>query len=195
MPPEEEENQWPPNANVITFELRRLDYGTICKAPALIVTTRAMRGNLQTKKDVEEQEEYSSDEAPHLSDLERIARTARIATKALEVENEILQDRERPNIVHNLEGSEMGEWKGPRILLDEFDGVRREKKDKPNRYVLWANLSLLKADITFGQLLQILPMARKTLKEGMPVNRRTKKVQTRYRLEFNCKKEVVMSRL
>ena len=119
------------------------------------------------KKDVEGQEEYSLDEAPHLSYLERVARTARRATKALEVENEILQDRERPNVIHDLEGSEMGEWEGPSISLDEFDGLRRAKADNPDGNELWADLNLLKADITFGQLLEILPMARKTLKEGM----------------------------
>ena len=40
-------------------------------------------------------------------------------------------------------------------------------------------LSSLKADITFKQLLEISPVARKTLKEGMPVTRRTKKARTR----------------
>ena len=40
------------------------------------------------------------------------------------------------------------------------------------------DLSSLKADITFGQLLEISPMARRTLKEGMPVTRRTRKVKT-----------------
>ena len=155
VPSGEEHNQWPPNTNVITYELRRLDDGTTCEAPALAVTTRASGGNLQEDKDVEEQEEYSSDEAPHLSDLDSVARTARRATKALEVEIEILQNRERPNVIHDLEGSEMDEWKGPRIPLDEFDGMRRAKEDKPNGYDLWADLSSLKADITFRQLLEI----------------------------------------
>ena len=41
------------------------------------------------------------------------------------------------------------------------------------------DLSLLKADITFDQLLEISPMARKTLKEGMPVNRQVWKAKTR----------------
>ena len=54
-PPEEEQNQWPPNANMITYELRRLDDGTTCETPALAITTRAMRGNLQAEKDVEGQ--------------------------------------------------------------------------------------------------------------------------------------------
>ena len=57
VPPREEQNQWRPNANVITYELRRLDDGTTCEAPALAVTTRAMRNNLQVEKDVEGQEE------------------------------------------------------------------------------------------------------------------------------------------
>ena len=48
----------------------------------------------------------------------------------------------------------------------------------PSGYDLWTNLSSLKADITFGQLLEISPMTRKTLKEGMLVTRRTRKVKT-----------------
>ena len=43
-------------------------------------------------------------------------------------------------------------------------------------YDLWADLSLLKADITFGQLLEISPVA---LKQGIPVTRKTRKVKTR----------------
>lgn len=125
------------------------------------------------------QEEYSSDEAPHLSDLERIARTARRTTKALERENKILYDRERPTIIHDVEASEMGEWEGPGIPLEEFDGVRKARVEKPKGYDLWADLSSLKVDITFGQLLEISAMARKTLKEGMPVTRRNRKTKTR----------------
>ena len=63
--------------------------------------------------------------------------------------------------------------------MDEFDGVGNAKVEKSSGYDLWADLSSLKADIIFGQLLEISPMARKTLKEGMPVTRRTKKVKTR----------------
>jgi hypothetical protein len=63
--------------------------------------------------------------------------------------------------------------------MDEFDGVGNAKVEKPNGYDLWADFSSLKVDITFGQLLEILPMARKTLKDGMLVNRRIKKVKTR----------------
>ena len=42
-----------------------------------------------------------------------------------------------------------------------------------------ADLSSLKADITFGQLLEISLVARKTLKEEMPVTKRTRKPKTR----------------
>ena len=73
----------------------------------------------------------------------------------------------------------MGKWEGPEIPLDEFDGVGNAKVEKSSGYDLWADLSSLKADITFGQLLEISPMARKTLKEGMPVTRRTRKAKPR----------------
>ena len=82
-------------------------------------------------------------------------------------------------IIHDLEASEMGEWEGPGIPREEFDGVTKVEAEKPIGYDLWADLSSLKADITFGQLLEISPMACKTLKEGMPVTRRTRKVKTR----------------
>ena len=91
----------------------------------------------------------------------------------------ILHDGERPNVIYDLEGSEMGEWEGPGMNLDEFDSVGNAKVEKTSGYDLWANLSLLKADITFRQLLEISPVARKTLKEGMPVTRRTRKVKPR----------------
>ena len=42
-----------------------------------------------------------------------------------------------------------------------------------------SHLSSLKADIIFEQLLEISPVARKTLEDGMHVNRRPKKVKTR----------------
>ena len=57
--------------------------------------------------------------------------------------------------------------------------MRKVKVEKPKRYDLWADLSLLKAAITFGQLLMISLMARKTLKEGMPVTRRKRRAKTR----------------
>lgn len=129
--------------------------------------------------EVEGQEEDSSGEVPYFSDLEKVAIEARKASKALEEENEILKDRERPNVIYDLDGSDVGEWEGPSIPLDEFDGVRKPKADRPEGSDLWADLSSLKADITFGQLLEISPMARKTLKEGMSVTRRIRKPKTR----------------
>jgi hypothetical protein len=63
--------------------------------------------------------------------------------------------------------------------MDEFDGDDNAKVEKPNDYDLWVDLSSLKVDITFGHLLEISPMACKTLKERMLVTRRTRKVKTR----------------
>ena len=62
------------------------------------------------KVGIEDQEEYFSDEAPNLSELDRVSRVPRRATRELERENVILHDRKRSNIIHNLEGSEMEEW-------------------------------------------------------------------------------------
>jgi hypothetical protein len=175
----EEQGQWPPHTNAITYKLRSLDDEVIREAPALAVTTRAMREKDPLKVGVEDQEEYSSDENIDMSKLDEMDRVARRVTKELEKENVILHDGKMPNVVHDLDGSDMGEWEGPDIPLDEFDGVGNAKVEKSSGYDLWADLSSLKADITFGQLLEISPVARKTLKDGMPVNRRIRKVKTR----------------
>ena len=91
------------------------------------VTTRAMREKTPLEVGVEGGEEYSSDEGLDISELDKVARVARRVTKELEKENVILHDRERPNVVHDLEGSHMGEWEEPGIPLDEFDGVGNAK--------------------------------------------------------------------
>ena len=175
----EEQGRWPPHTNVITYELRSLDGEVIHEAPALVVITRAMRKNAPLEVEVESQEEYSSDEGFNIPELDKVARVARRVTKELEKGNVILHDRERHNVVHDLEGSNMGEWEGSGILLDEFDGVGNAKVEKSSGYDLWAYLTSLKADITFGQLLEISTMSWKTLKDGMPMNRRTRKLRTR----------------
>lgn len=122
------------------------------EAPVLVITTKAMVGNTLLDNEVVAQEEYSSDdvEPPHLSNLEKVASTVRRATKAIEGENDILHDRIIPNVIHDLDDSEMGQWEGPDIPFDEFDHVRKLRAEKTKGYDLWANLSLLKTDITFG---------------------------------------------
>ena len=65
--------------------------------------------------------------------------------------------------------------------------VRRPEADRVDGYDLWANLSSLSADITFGQLLEISPMAQQTLKEGMPVTRRTRKPKTRVSIRIQLR--------
>ena len=174
-----EQGQWPSQTNAITYELKSLGDEVTHQAPALAVSTSAMRRKTPLEVGIEGQEEYSSDEGPNLSEFDKVARVARRATMELEKENVILHDRERPNVIHDLEGSEMGDWEGPGIPLYEFDGVGNAKVEKSSDYDLWADLSSLKAVITFGQLLEISSMARKTLKEGMPVPSRTRKVKTR----------------
>ena len=174
-------NPWPPQVNSITYELRSLDGEVVHEAPALAVTTRAMRGNAPIENELDGQGDYSSDdvERPQFQELEKVASAARQATKALVRENEVLDDVEGPNVIHDLEGSDVGQWEGPGISVEEFEAVRKPRVEKPCGYDLWSDLSSLKADITFGQLLEISPMARKTLKEGMSVNRRVRKANTR----------------
>ena len=146
---EEEQGQWPPHTNAIIYKLKGLRDEVIHNAPALAVTTRARRIKASLEIGIEGQKEYSSDEAPNLSKYDRVARVARRATRELERENVIFYDKERPNIIHDLEDSEMGEWEGLIILLDEFDCVGNVKVEKMSGYDLWADFSSLKADINF----------------------------------------------
>jgi len=70
----EEQGQWPPHTNAITYKLKSLNDQVIHEAPALAVTTRAMRGKTPLEVVEEGQDEYSSDEGPNLSELDRVAR-------------------------------------------------------------------------------------------------------------------------
>ena len=101
-------NQWPPNVNAITYELREVYKGTTHEAPAIAITTKAMRSNVQ----VDAHKEYSLDdmEPLHLPNLEKVASATRKITKALTRENEILNDGEGPNVLHDLDGSNMDQW-------------------------------------------------------------------------------------
>ena len=76
-----------------------------------------MRGSALAEDELEGQENYSSDdvEGPQFQDLEKVANTGRHATKALARENEILDDEGGHNVIHDLEGSDMGQWEGPGI--------------------------------------------------------------------------------
>ena len=148
--PTDSQGQCPSHANFISYELRSLKEEVVHEAPALAIITRAMRGNMPIEMEVEEDEENPLVDVPYFSDLENVAREARKATKALEMKNEIVHDRERSNVVHDLDDSDVGDWEGLGIPVDEFDSVRRPKADIVDEYDLWADLSSPKADITFG---------------------------------------------
>ena len=53
VPPTEGQGQWPPQASSITYELGSLDGEVVHEA--LVVTTRAMKGNVPVEIEVEEQ--------------------------------------------------------------------------------------------------------------------------------------------
>ena len=78
---EVEQCQWPPHTNAITYELKSLRDEVIQQEPASMVTTRARKEKAPMELGIEGQDEYSSDEAPNLSKLDRIARVARRATR------------------------------------------------------------------------------------------------------------------
>ena len=58
----EEQGQWPPHTNAITYELKSLGDEVTHKAPALAVIIRARRGKAPLDVGVEGQEEYSLDD-------------------------------------------------------------------------------------------------------------------------------------
>ena len=183
------QSQCPPHANSISYELKGLKEEVVHEAPALAVTTKAMRGNAPLEVDEEEEEENSLEEISYFSDLENVIREARKATKALERENEIVHEMKRSNVIHNLDGSNIEEWEDPGISVEEVDSSRRPRADRVDKYDIWADLSSLKADIVFGQLLEISPVASKTLKDGMPVNRRAKRPKTRVSARVQMQKK------
>ena len=49
----EEQSQWPPHTNTITYELRSINDEVVHEALALVVTTRAMRENTPLEIGVE----------------------------------------------------------------------------------------------------------------------------------------------
>ena len=105
----EEQSQWPPHTNAITYELRSPEGKVIHKAPALADTTRARRRDAPLEIGIGDQEEYFSDEGLNIPELDKVARVAMDITKEVEKENKILHDRQRPNVIHDLEGSDGGE--------------------------------------------------------------------------------------
>lgn len=112
-------------------------------------------------------------------DLDKVAQDVRKVVKNVQGNAEV-RPEDREEFVHrDSKGSVEGGWEGPGIPPGEFQPDYRTKGEKGESYDLWADLNALKADIMFGQLLEISPIARKTLKEGMPMVRRKKKVRTR----------------
>ena len=67
--------QWSPNTNATTYQLRGVYEGTACEEPALVVTIRAMRGSVPAEDELDGQEKYSSDdvERPQFQELEKVA--------------------------------------------------------------------------------------------------------------------------
>ena len=118
-----------------------------------------MRGGAPIKDELDGQEDYSSDDVvrPQFQELEKVASTARQATRAIARENEILDDEGGHPVIHDLEDSDVGQWEGPGIPMDDVEAVKKPPVKKACGYDLWSDLSSLKADITFGQLLEISP--------------------------------------
>ena len=96
MPMECQNQQLSPNANTITYQLREVYDGTIGEEPMMAVTTRAMRGSAPIEDVLDGHENYLSDDVarPQIQELEKVASTARQATRAVARENEILDEEE-----------------------------------------------------------------------------------------------------
>ena len=117
MPMDCQNQHWSPNANAITYQLRGVYDGTTCKEPAMAVTTRAMRGSAPREDELDGQENHSSHDVvrPQFQELEKVANTARQATRAVARENDILDDERGHPVMHDVEGSDRGQWEGPGI--------------------------------------------------------------------------------
>ena len=98
----------------------------------MAVTTRAMRGSAPVEDKIDEPENYSSDDVkqPQFHELEKVASAARQTTRAIERENEILDGEEGQRVIHDLEDSDMGQWEGPGILMDDVDAVKKPQVKK-----------------------------------------------------------------
>ena len=77
------QGQCSPHANSISYELEGLKEEIVHEAPALAVTTRAMRGNAPLEVEKEEEAENPLGEIPYFLDFENVARKARKTTNAL----------------------------------------------------------------------------------------------------------------
>ena len=170
---------WPPNANVITCEPREKESEESVRNPTVAVMTRAMRSNQPAELESSVHDECSSEELPHLSDLDEVVKATGMVTNEAKRQVELNLREKEEFEPSESEGSVMGEWEGPGIPLEKFGPELMEKEENGKSYALWSELNALKANITFGQLLEISPMARKTLKDGMPVARRKMKVKAR----------------
>ena len=124
-----EGNTWPPNANVITQELRNPKV----MHPALAVVKRAMRNKQPMEKEGSEVGGISFEEPPQLSDLGRVVRAARRA--ATELKNKAKNSPEVLMVPESQE-SVSGDWKGPRIPLEKSDPEERKKVEKVVLYDL-----------------------------------------------------------
>ena len=75
MSTECQNQQWLPNVNAITYQLKELYDGTLGEEPAMAVTTRAMRGSAPIEDKLDEPANYSSDDVEQLQfqELEKVA--------------------------------------------------------------------------------------------------------------------------
>ena len=62
MPMECQNQHWSPNTSAITYQLRGVYEGTICKEPVLAVTIRAIRNSAPAEDELDGQENHSSDD-------------------------------------------------------------------------------------------------------------------------------------
>ena len=73
-------------------------------------------------------EECSSEELPHLSDLDEVVKAAGMVTNEANRQVEASPREKEEFEPSESEGSVMGEWEGPGIPLEEFGPELMEKK-------------------------------------------------------------------
>ena len=102
--------------------------------PVVAIMTRAMRENQPVEGEMVGHEEYSSEDPPHLSDLGKVVRAARRATKDF---NHVKDVPGGKGSFAPLETGEsvMSDWEGPGIPPEEFEPEGRKKGEREENHM------------------------------------------------------------
>lgn len=145
--------------------------------PANAVMTRAQRA---TQPFVTPEPQVSSEDSPHLSELNDVVQATIKATREANQEMPPI-DPVLLESTSTKEGDEVQQqpphnpnWEGPKIPLEEVNIGKLVPFPTFSPYDLWEDLKRMKANITIAQLLHLAPSVRKGLKEKIPMAKRVR---------------------